>query len=270
MKLAVGTTSNAIRPAEARAKLESVLDWIYTHSSDVLLHFHVFEWCFTVCDRYAMASNSPYLKDYLFRKLASLSQADAETYVRFLKLLAECAERMGDKWTAAKALFELGLHEVAQIHITDRVEYLSRSEMLCQTLKLQTSSGELAEFVSNLRIYHTVINQSINQLLQSMNQWINFSNQSKFDSTNLSVFIQNAKFNFVFINFQNLFLCNDYIACIFTWDVFSLNFKMQNVFSCHRSISYCGMRQSKPTRLEKVWNLRWKETHEVDVFAAAL
>ena len=228
MEFSVGTTSNAIRPAEARAKLESVLDWIYTHSSDVLLHFHVFEWCFTVCDRYAMASNSPYLKDYLFRKLASLSQADAEAYVRFLKLLAECAERMGDKWTAAKALFELGLHEVAQIHITDRVEYLSRSEMLCQTLKLQTSSGELAEFVSNLRIYHMVINQSINQLRLSINQSIDFFGQSTSSinqSTSLinqtlsrqvyQFFIQNAKFNSVFINFQNLFLCNDYIACIF-------------------------------------------------------
>ncbi|OQV20956.1 putative Nuclear pore complex protein Nup155 [Hypsibius exemplaris] len=147
-----------MKPSDARMKLEAVLDWIYTHSSDVLLHFHVFEWSFTVCDRYATASNSPYLKDYLLRKLASLGPSDVDAYVRFLKLLAECAERLSDKWTAAQALSRLALHEVAQIAITERVEYLSRCELLCQTLKLHNGNGELSEFVSNVRIHFTLAN----------------------------------------------------------------------------------------------------------------
>ena len=152
------TLSRGLRPQDARAKLEFVLDWIYTHSSDVLLHFSIFEWCFSMqLDRYAMASNSPYLKDYLIRKLSSIGQNELEVSVRFLKLMAECAERQGDLWNAARALSEMALQEKAQIRITERVEALTRISMLCQTLELRGYASVLADFLGTIKVNFAVI-----------------------------------------------------------------------------------------------------------------
>ncbi|XP_055332999.1 nuclear pore complex protein Nup155-like [Paramacrobiotus metropolitanus] len=145
------------KPAEMRRKLEYILDWIYTQSNDVLLHFSVFEWCFSMqLDQYAMASGSPYLKDYLFRKLASFPPADVEGIVRFLKLVADCCERSGDKWTAAKALFQLAVHETARIPITERVDYLLKIDFLCQPMEIQNSLPDLSEFLITVRTHRTL------------------------------------------------------------------------------------------------------------------
>lgn len=149
--------SQYLKPAEARSKLEYVLDWIYTQSSDSLLHFAVFEWCLSMqLDRYALASGSPYLKDFLYRKLASLPPTDLEGIVRNYKLIAECAERSGDKFTAAQALYKLAVHETAQIPISERVDFLARIGFLCQTLGLRGSAPEVAEFLNLARTHYMV------------------------------------------------------------------------------------------------------------------